>query len=130
MSFYICTIPQKICSIVHMKKEPKNAHKKLFGIASGQQGFFTTKQAIASGFKDNTHPYHVASGDWVREHRGVYRLAQFPPPERPDLIRWILWSRNRREIPEGVYSHETALSLHDLSDAMPAKLHMTVPTSF
>lgn len=30
----------------------------------------------------------------------------------------------------GVYSHQTALSLHDLSDEMPAKLHMTVPMSF
>jgi predicted transcriptional regulator of viral defense system len=29
-----------------------------------------------------------------------------------------------------LYSHETALSLHDLSDVMPAKLHMTVPKSF
>ena len=29
-----------------------------------------------------------------------------------------------------VYSHETALSLHDLTDLMPAKIHMTVPKSF
>ena len=31
---------------------------------------------------------------------------------------------------EGVYSHQTALSLYDLSDLNPAKLHMTVPTHF
>jgi hypothetical protein len=43
---------------------------------------------------------------------------------------WSLWSRNRREAAQGVYSHQTALSLHDLSDVMPAKLHMTVPRSF
>jgi predicted transcriptional regulator of viral defense system len=30
-------------------------------------------------------------------------------------------------VPEGAYSHETALSLHELSDIMPSKLHMTVP---
>jgi hypothetical protein len=30
----------------------------------------------------------------------------------------------------GVYSHHTALRLHDLSDLNPAKLHMTVPTAF
>ena len=30
----------------------------------------------------------------------------------------------------GVYSHETALSIHNLSDAMPAKLHMTIPKGF
>ena len=29
-----------------------------------------------------------------------------------------------------IYSHNTALSLHELSDLMPSKLHMTVPTGF
>jgi len=43
---------------------------------------------------------------------------------------WSLWSRNRGEVRQGVYSHQTALSLYDLSDVMPAKLHMTVPKSF
>ena len=28
----------------------------------------------------------------------------------------------------GVFSHETALALHDLSDALPSRVHMTVPT--
>ncbi len=43
---------------------------------------------------------------------------------------WYLWSQNRQEVPEGTYSHETALSLHELSDIMPSKLHMTVPRDF
>lgn len=43
---------------------------------------------------------------------------------------WSLWSRSREEVVQGVYSHHTALSLHDLSDVMPAKLHMTVPKGF
>jgi predicted transcriptional regulator of viral defense system len=30
----------------------------------------------------------------------------------------------------GVFSHETALALHDLSDALPAKVHMTAPASW
>ena len=45
-------------------------------------------------------------------------------------VRFWLSSRNRDDIPQGVHSHETALSLHELSDAMPAKLHMTVPKTF
>src|SRR6185436_1655002 len=57
-------------------------------------------------------------------------LAQFPLPTRPDLILWALWSRNRRNEPQGVFSHATALTLHELSDAMPAKLDMTVPPGF
>lgn len=43
---------------------------------------------------------------------------------------WQLWSRNRQDEPQGVFSHATALSLHELSDVMPAKLHMTVPPGF
>jgi predicted transcriptional regulator of viral defense system len=43
---------------------------------------------------------------------------------------WQLWSRNRQDKPQGVFSHATALTLHDLSDVMPAKLDMTVPPGF
>src|SRR5271170_2098002 len=113
-----------------MRKERKEAAKRLYEIAEGQQGFFTTKQAKAAGFAENTHPYHVQAANWIREHRGIYRLASFPRGERPDLMLWSLWSRNRGEAAQGVYSHQTALSLHDLSDVMPSKLHMTVPKSF
>jgi len=79
---------------------------------------------------ENTHPHHVQVGNWVREHRGIYRLALFPTAEQPDLVKWALWSRNRDEVTEGVYSHQTALGLYELSDLNPAKLHVTVPTHF
>ena len=113
-----------------MRKERKEAAKRLYEVSEDQQGFFTTKEAKAAGFAENTHPYHVQAGNWIREHRGIYRLASFPRGERPDLMLWSLWSRNRREAAQGVYSHQTALSLYDLSDVMPAKLHMTVPKNF
>jgi predicted transcriptional regulator of viral defense system len=111
--------------------EPRTqAHRRLYEIAEGQQGFFTTKQAKAAGFAENTHPYHVRARNWIREHRGIYRLALFPATDHPDLAQWALWSRNRREETEGVYSHETALNLWELSDVNPSKLHMTVPKHF
>jgi predicted transcriptional regulator of viral defense system len=113
-----------------MPKPYKEAARRLQEIAQSQQGFFTTKQAIRAGFAEKTHSYHVNAANWIREHRGIYRLANFPTPQRPDLMLWYLWSQNRQEIPEGTYSHETALSLHELSDIMPSKLHMTVPKSF
>src|SRR5260370_25672624 len=108
----------------------RDAQRRLFEIAEAQQGFFTTKQAKAAGFAENTHSYHVQVGNWIREHRGIYRLALFPLAEHPDLMKWALWSRNRNEVTEGIYSHQTALSLYELSDLNPAKLHMTVPTHF
>jgi predicted transcriptional regulator of viral defense system len=113
-----------------MAQSHREAARRLFEIAEQQQGFFTTKQAKAAGFAENTHPYHVKAGNWIREHRGIYRLSLFPATDRPDLVLWALWSRNRNEEVEGVYSHHTALSLYDLSDLNPAKLHMTVPADF
>lgn len=113
-----------------MAQSHREASRRLFEIAEQQQGFFTTKQAKAAGFAENTHPYHVQVGNWIREYRGIYRLALFPATDRPDLVLWALWSRNRNEEVEGVYSHQTALSLYELSDLNPAKLHMTVPTGF
>lgn len=113
-----------------MAQSHREASRQIFDLAEQQQGFFTTKQAKAAGFAENTHPYHVQAGNWIREHRGIYRLVLFPTPDRPDLVLWSLWSRNRKEEIEGVYSHQTALSLYDLSDLNPAKLHMTVPANF
>jgi len=107
----------------------KMAHQ-LYERASAQGGYFTTKQAQEAGYAASTHSYNVKAGNWFREHRGIYRLAAYPNSERPDLILWSLWSCNRKGKPQGVYSHQTALSIHDLSDLMPAKLHMTVPLGF
>ncbi len=113
-----------------MARSYKQAARQLHEVTQSQQGFFTTKQAIRAGFAEKTHSYHVNAGNWIREHRGIYRLSTFPTPERPDLMLWYLWSQNRQELPEGTYSHETALSLHELSDIMPTKLYMTVPKDF
>ena len=103
---------------------------KLFKVAEAQQGFFTTKQAVACGYAKANHSYHVGTGAWLREHRGIYRLARFPASPEGQYVLWSLWSRNRQELPQGVFSHQTALSIYELSDVMPAKLHLTVPPGF
>ena len=50
----------------------------LYQIAAEQQGLFTAKQAKRAGFDERNHHYYVARGDWEKEHRGIYRLRQFP----------------------------------------------------
>lgn len=114
-------------AILHHFKE---SSERLFEVAEGQEGFFTAKQAESAGFDQKNHHYHVSSGNWIRACRGVYRLSKYPVAEHPDMIAWSLWSRDRTDTPQGVYSHETALSIYNLSDLMPAKLHMTVPPEF
>ena len=103
---------------------------RLFEIAEAQHGLFTTKQAKQAGYSEKAQYYHARAGNWIRDHRGIYRLARYPRSEWADLMLWQLWSRNREDVPQGVYSHETALSLYELSDVMPARLHMTVPHRF
>jgi len=104
--------------------------RSLINLASSQGGFFTSKQAASIGYTAPKRNYHVHAGNWVHERRGIFRLATQPLPPRPDLILWWLWSRNRQDEPQGVYSHETALSLHELTDLMPSRFHMTVPSGF
>lgn len=103
---------------------------RLNAVAETQQGYFTARQAVESGYADNTHPYHVRASNWIRHCRGVYRLTHFPLPEDGEMAGWYLWSQNRAGEPQGVYSHQTALSIHELSDVMPARLHLTVPPNF
>lgn len=108
-------------------KTPAN---RLYEVASGQQGFFTTKQVLSAGYAARTHNYHVGTGAWIRECRGIYRLARFPVSPEAQYVLWSLWTRNRADVPQGVFSHQTALSIHELSDLNPAQLHLTVPTIF
>lgn len=61
----------------------------------------------------------------VRARRGVYRLVHFPASDHEDLVILWLWSEQA-----GVFSHETALALHDLSDVLPGKAHLTLPASW
>ena len=104
--------------------------RALTRLAASQGGYFTSKQAAAIGYTAPKRNYHVHTGNWVRERRGIFRLSTQPLPARPDLILWWLWSRNRQDQPLGVYSHQTALSIHELTDVMPSRLHMTVPKAF
>lgn len=103
---------------------------RLFEVADIQQGFFTSAQAEACGFARSNFHLKIQSKEWVKEERGLYRLAHYPLTQRPELIKWMLWSRNQKGELRGVWSHETALDIYELSDVMPVKMHMTMPLHF
>jgi predicted transcriptional regulator of viral defense system len=113
-----------------MAQRKQTAENKLYSIAARQMGFFTARQAVEAGYKDANHSFHVKNGNWEKIQRGIYRLTRYPRTPESEFVVYSLWSRNRKGIPQGVYSHETALSINELSDANPAKLHMTVPPGF
>jgi predicted transcriptional regulator of viral defense system len=93
-------------------------------------GYFTAKQALAAGYTYPEQHQQVRSGKWIREGRGIYRLRDYPTPDRPDLILYTLMSTNRSGEPQAVASHKTALALHEISDTNPARIHFTVPPGF
>ncbi len=98
---------------------------QLYETAATQEGHFTTAQAAEAGYYPQLLTKYLNNGRIVRVRRGVYRLVHFPPGDHEDLVVIWLWS-NRA----GVFSHETALALHQLSDALPAKAHLTLPASW
>jgi len=108
----------------------QNKEDKLLEYVNEQSSYFTAKQAFAAGYSYRLHSYYVRTGHWIKIERGVFRLKSYPSAEREDLIRWTFWSRNQNDKPQTVASHETALSIHDISDVMPAKFHFTVPPGF
>ncbi len=117
-----------MCAV--QKRRQIDPFSALMEIAQAQQGYFTTRQAIAAGYADNTHTYHVRTGNWERVQRGIYRLAHLSLAEDGLTPAFILWTRGRDDKPLGVLSHETALSYFDLGDFNPAKVHLTVPAGF
>ena len=99
--------------------------RRLLAIAATQSGYFTAAQALDAGYSYPAQGYHANRGNWLRVDRGIYRFPEWPTGPRDDLVRWSLWSRGR-----AVVSHETALSVHELGDVDPARVHLTAPPNF
>jgi predicted transcriptional regulator of viral defense system len=51
--------------------------------------------------------------------------VHFPPGEHEELVAAWLWAERA-----AVVSHQTALGLHGLSDALPAMIHLTLPLTW
>ena len=111
-------------------RHPQQNAQALYEVAAAQGGYFTAAQAREAGYAYSQQHYHFSRGHWLRIDRGLFRLRDYPPGEREDLIRWSLWSRDQKGAPQAVVSHDTALTVHDLSDIMPERVHLPVPRGF
>jgi predicted transcriptional regulator of viral defense system len=97
----------------------------LYEVAAAQEGHFSTSQAASVGYSPQLLAKYLANGRIIRVMRGVYRLVHFPAGQHEEFVTIWLWSGQA-----AVFSHETALFLHCLSDAMPSKIHVTLPISW
>lgn len=94
----------------------------LYEIAENQAGYFAANQASDVGFSWERLSSNTKNGLFQRVARGVYRLARYPGSAFEDLfVAWLRTGRN------GVISHESALSVYELSDVLPGETHVIVP---
>ncbi len=108
----------------------KDAERRLRDAAQAQGGYFTSRQAAAAGYGYSHLAYHVDVRNVERLAQGMYRLLDVPISEHDELIRLALWSRDRRDQPQAVASHATALTVHELTLLLPDRVHLTVPRGF
>lgn len=103
----------------------RDARRALSSLAARQVGYFTAAQAKEIGYSYQAQAYHVNVGNWIRVDRALFRFPGWPGGPHDSLVRWSLWGQG-----QAVVSHDTALTVHDLGNANPARIHLTVPTAF
>jgi len=95
----------------------------LFQVASGQQGYITSRQARECGVSNELVTHHVGTGRFIRIYRGIYRFRDYPSSPREHVAAaWLAVGKDH-----AVVSHESALDLLDLTDVIPYGIHITVP---
>ena len=100
----------------------KPNYDALYNIVEDQGGYFTAAQARSVGFSWERLSNNVKSEQFDRVSRGVYRFVKFPSSRYEDLF--IAWLRSGSE---SVISHESALSVYDVSDIISVEIHVIVP---
>jgi predicted transcriptional regulator of viral defense system len=94
---------------------------ELQSVLNQNSGIVTTAQANEVGVSNERLRLLVHSGDLERVTTGIYVL----PDEFTDKMFIVQLQR-----PKIIYSHETALFLHELTDRDPISYMVTVPTGY
>jgi predicted transcriptional regulator of viral defense system len=95
--------------------------EKVYALMEQRGGYLPAKEARENGIENKTLQRMASKGLIDRAAHGLYVNADFMPD--PFLVA-------QHRCPKGVFSHETALFLHDLSDRDPLKLMMTIPAGW
>ena len=103
------------------EKNERNVSDQIIQIAKENNGVVTTADITERGILRGNIKTLLNSGKLERTARGVYIL-----PEVWDDEIFNLQSRFKR----GIYSHETALFLWNLTDRTPNRYYMTFPANY
>jgi len=113
-----------------MGTSSKELARKLRKLAARQHGCFTAAQAIAAGYADSVHLYHVKNGKWLRVFRGVYRFADEPETPAARCMAALLWTRDKNGKIQGCLTAATAAALRADSLAADEPIRILVPRGF
>ena len=119
--YIVCNMSIPVTSNAH-NVSPAPDLDALYALAEPRAGYFTSREATQAGYSRSLLAHHVSSGLFERVERGIYKLRRYPESPRADLFIAEL-----RAGAQGAVSHESALELYDLSDVLPAEVHVTVP---
>ena len=84
-------------------------------------GILRTSEALDLGIHPRTLYFLRDRGRLQQVSRGVYRLADLPPLEAPDLV--TVASR----VPNAVVCLISALSFHEITSEVPHEVHIALP---
>lgn len=97
------------------------AIEEIIKMAKSNNGTVTTTMVVEAGFSRGNIKYLVDRGMIEKSARGVYVL--------PEVWEDEIFNIQHR-FKRGVYSHETALFLWNLTDRTPSRYHMTFPLNY
>jgi predicted transcriptional regulator of viral defense system len=98
-----------------------NDEAKILHMAEIRNGIITSAQVTKAGIPRRCLTSMVRSGLLVRVERGIYTL----PEVWEDELYVLQWRFSR-----GIFSHETALYLHAMTDRTPSRYTMTFPFGY
>ena len=90
-------------------------------IFTENHGVLRTAQALEAGIAPKTLYAMRDQGILIRLARGLYRLADAPPPGNPDLLTVSL------KVPLAVFCLITALDFYDLTEQVPRFVYFSLP---
>ncbi len=104
---------------------PGRVFTEILALAAEQNGFARTREARDLGIDPRRLNDYARRG--LAEHvgRGLYRIELVPHGDFDEFARAAQWPDGR-----GTLSGETALDLHELCDASPAHIDITVPRGY
>ena len=104
---------------------PGLRYTQLAQYAAENYGYVSGEDARNLGVPMGTLNVLARRGQLERVAHGIYRVPLIPPSSLDEFMLATLWPGGRGRI-----SHESALGLFDMSDANPAKIHVTVPAAY